>query len=266
MTDVGVADEDRLIRPLPQLARRVDSPDAPAPYAVDEGCAAAFLVKGHGVLVADIDLSRSALPEVLLDTVADAPFDRTVALNCHTQRVACPPADGLAADHEGAVPHFIRTREAVHICSHHARESVGRRKIRARQDLDIVAVFRKPSFHAPVFFQNLWRSMEQCCMSLARLVMDARDNADRPLDGHILRRKIRDADEVRTGTLEAMTERHTAPLVRGKAEVLHRHSRTVHHERDLHIGGTIQMVRHLRACKEAVNIRTGSNLKEEMCV
>ena len=54
--------------------------------------------------------------------------------------------------------------------------------------------------------------------------------------------------------------------MRGKAEALNRDGRAIHHKRDFDIGGTIQMIRHLCTCKEAVNIRACANLKEEMRV
>ena len=213
-----------------------------------------------------IDFCRAALPEVFFNAVTNAPFDGTVALDCHAQCVACPPADGLATDHEWAVPHLVRARKTIHICRHYARETMRCREICTRQDLDVIAVLRQFHFHLTISFKDLRRSMKQYRMALSRLVMDARNDANGAFDGHFLRWEIGDADPVGAGALKAMTEGHGAPFMRGKAEVLNRCGCSIYHKRYLDIRRPIQMIRHLSTCKEAVNILSRADTQEEMLV
>ena len=213
-----------------------------------------------------IDFCRATLPEVFLNAMTNAPFDGTVALDGHAQCVACAPADGLAADHEGAVSHLVCARKTIHIGRHYARESMRCREIRTRQNLDVIAVLRQFHFHPAVLFKDLRRSMKQYRMALAGLVIDARNNADSSLNAYCLRRKIGDADLIAAGALKAMTEGHGAPFVCSKAKMLNCCGCTVHHKGNLDIRRPVQMIRHLSTCKQAVNILSGADAQEEMIV
>ena len=213
-----------------------------------------------------IDFCRAALPEVFFNTVTNAPFDGTVALDCHAQCVACAPANGLSADHEGAVTHLVCARKTIHICRYYARKPMRCRKIRTRQNFDVIAVLRQLHFHLAVLLKDLRRSMKQYRMALARLIIDARNNADSSLNAYCLRRKIGDPDPIAAGALKAMTEGHGAPLVRSKAKMLNCCGCTIHHKGNLDIRRPVQMIRHLSTCKQAVNILSGADAQEEMIV
>ena len=182
VTDVGIADKDRLVVPLTNLAVIRDARHMCQRLAIAIRIAARLLVKGHRVLRPFADLCLAALPRILCDIMADAPLEAAGALYDHAQAVRRAPANGLAADHQRVVAHLAWPCQAVDVRPDHAGKALRRAKVAARRDLDVIAVLLECDFHVAVDFTNLRRAVQQCCMAMPRLVEDARDDADAALD------------------------------------------------------------------------------------
>ena len=154
VTDVGIADKDRLIVPLADLAVIGDSRYMSELLAVAVRIAAPLLVKGHRVLRPVADFRLAALPRILRDVMTDAPFEAACALHDHAQAVRRAPAHGLAADHQWVMAHLARPRQAVDLGPDHSREALRCAKVAARRYLDVIAVLLERDFHVAVDFAD----------------------------------------------------------------------------------------------------------------